>query len=145
MNRNTVVFVCALALAACSSKSEVTGPTLLTVIGQSPVVAVVGSAEAAAGDVLDVTFTNAGDEAYWFNPCVREVLRATADGWETMPGELRICNDMAYGIAPSGERVEQVDVPTFATPGTYRFVVPMHRTGSIEVAHRAVSTTFEVR
>jgi len=135
------------ALSACSPEAAPTSlrDLPLDLTEQGAVVAVVASESAQPGEALQVEFTNTVAEPFWFNPCVREVQRATADGWETLPPELRLCNDMAYAIAAGGERVEPVDVPTFASPGTYRFVIPMHNVGSADVAHRAVSTAFEVR
>lgn len=143
--RHTTLLALAIAASACAEDGVTPAPRLLDAVQESPVSAVVLSADLRPGGNGAVAFTNRLEDDLWFNPCEREVQRQRGDEWVSVPTELRLCNAMAYVLRPGVERVELVDVPTYLEAGRYRFVFTMYPGVDAEIVHRPASSVFEVR
>lgn len=137
--------VCVALVSACSTEEIVTEPRPPGIVETGPVLPIVQSTTATPGAILDVVFRNTSSDAFWFNPCERDVQRREGDAWVTLPDELRVCNSMAYVMEANAERTEGVDVPLDVGPGEYRFVFTMRAPQTPDVAHRPASTSFVVR
>jgi hypothetical protein len=122
-----VVGLIAIGTESCApGRDDLTDPPVL---GDGSVTAAVLSATAAPGAVVDVRFVSTSTSDFGFSSCGRLVERRVGATWEQLPPELRMCIAVVDLVRAGATATYRVDVPPDATPGTYRFVFEMLKTG----------------
>jgi len=134
-----------VALFAFGCADATTGRDPVDAIEDPTLSAVVLSASASPGEIVQVRFRNTGSTQYWFGSCGRAVERSVGGAWVRLPDELRVCTAEVHGLAPGGELVRSVDIPADAADGQYRFAFHMMPDLPDAAGVTLKSTSFQVR